>query len=495
MQLYNTLSRRKEIFKPFTPGKVGLYACGVTVYDDCHLGHARSCVAFEVLVRSLERRGLAVTWVRNFTDIDDKILRRAQEVGVSWKEVAERYIASFQEDMTALGVPPAQIEPKATEHIPQILDLIQRLEDLGFAYGPRDGGGGDVFFRVRRFPGYGKLSGQKPEDMESGARIEVDPNKEDPLDFVLWKASKPGEPAWDSPWGPGRPGWHIECSAMSMQYLGETFDLHGGGQDLVFPHHENELAQSEAATGKPFARYWLHHGLLTINAEKMSKSLGNFFTVKEVLSRFPAEVVRFFLINCHYRSPLDFSDAALAEAETALLRLYTCLARIQDLLREHPDLPAQPPRDTLPGNLTREEFQRFGSLRDRFDAALDDDLNTAQALGYLFETVRLVNRLLEAPSADPGYLTLLKEVGDELVTLGRVLNLLQADPQAMVASLRQKAADLKIAPEDIQHLIGERTQARLRKDWARADAIRQQLLDLDVLLEDTPQGTLWKVKS
>jgi cysteinyl-tRNA synthetase len=323
----------------------------------------------------------------------------------------------------------------------------------------------------------------------------VDPNKEDPLDFVLWKASKPGEPAWDSPWGPGRPGWHIECSAMSMQYLGETFDLHGGGQDLVFPHHENELAQSEAATGKPFARFWLHHGLLTINAEKMSKSLGNFFTVKEVLARFPAEVVRLFLINCHYRSPLDFSDAALAEAETALLRLYTCLARIQDLLRHNPGLSPQHPIDTYPDNLTLEEFHRFGSLRARFDAALDDDLNTAQALGYLFETVRLLNRLLEAPSADPGYLTILWEMADELVDLGRVLNLLQADPQTMVASLRQKAADLKISPDEIQQLLDQRTQARKNKEWARADAIRQQLLDLDILLEDTPQGTLWKVKS
>ena len=341
--------------------------------------------------------------------------------------MAERYIASFQEDMTALGVPPAQIEPKATEHIPQIIALIRRLEELGFAYCRQ--GGGDVFFRVRRFPGYGKLSGQKIEDMEAGARIEVDPNKEDPLDFVLWKASKPGEPVWDSPWGPGRPGWHIECSAMSMEYLGETFDLHGGGQDLVFPHHENELAQSEAATGKPFARFWLHHGLLTINQEKMSKSLGNFFTVKEVLARFPAEVVRFFLINCHYRSPLDFSDAALAEAETALLRLYTCLARIQEALRPYPDLKPQHPMDTYPDSLTLEEFHRFGSLRARFDTALDDDLNTAQALGYLFETVRLLNRLLEQPSNDPGYLTILNEMHDELVDLGRVLNLLQADPQ------------------------------------------------------------------
>jgi cysteinyl-tRNA synthetase len=490
MHFYNTLSRRKEPFEPLTPGKVGLYACGVTVYDDCHLGHARSCVAFEILVRYLRRRGLQVTWVRNFTDIDDKILRRALEKGVSWKEVAERYIASFLTDMEALGIPPAQIEPKATEHIPQILTLIQQLVARGFAYPA----GGDVFFRVRRFPGYGKLSGQKLEDMEAGARIEVDPNKEDPLDFVLWKASKPGEPAWESPWGPGRPGWHIECSAMSMHYLGETFDLHGGGQDLVFPHHENELAQSEAATGKPFARYWLHHGLLTINQEKMSKSLGNFFTVKEVLSRFPAEVVRFFLTNCHYRSPLDFSDAALAEAETALLRLYTCLARTRDVLRQHPDFKPEHPADSYPDGLTLEEFHRFGSLRARFDAAMDDDLNTAQALGYLFETVRLLNRLLEAPSSDPGYLTILSEMHHEVVDLGRVLNLLQADPQDMLTTLRQKAADLKITPEEIEQLIQERTQARQNRDWSRADAIRKRLIDLEILLEDTPQGTIWKVK-
>jgi cysteinyl-tRNA synthetase len=491
MQLYNTLSRRKESFKPLVPGKVGLYACGVTVYDDVHLGHARSCVVFEVLVRYLRHRGFQVTWVRNFTDIDDKILRRAQEQGLSWKEVAERHIASFQTDMTALGIPPAQIEPRATEHIPQILALIQRLVDAGFAYAA----GGDVFFRVRRFPGYGQLSGQNIEDMEAGTRIEVDPNKEDPLDFVLWKGSKPGEPAWDSPWGPGRPGWHIECSAMSMHYLGETFDLHGGGQDLVFPHHENELAQSEAATGQPFARYWLHHGLLTINAEKMSKSLGNFFTVKEVLARFPAEVVRFFLINCHYRSPLDFSDAALAEAETALLRLYTCLARIQEVLRQHPDLELKHPVDYYPEGLTLEEFHRFGALRGRFDAAMDDDLNTAQALGYLFETVRLLNRLLEAPSHDPGYLTILSEMYNEIVSLGATLNLLQADPQEMLTTLRQKAADLKISPEEIERLIAERTQARQDKDWNRADEIRKQLAENEIILEDSAQGTTWRVKS
>jgi cysteinyl-tRNA synthetase len=491
MQLYNTLSRRKEAFQPLTPGQVGLYACGVTVYDHCHLGHARSCVVFEVLVRFLRARGLEVTWVRNYTDIDDKVLRRAQELGIPWDEVAARYIASFQEDMAALGVPPAQIEPRATEHIPEILDLIRRLEEKGFAY---QGEGGDVYFRVRRFPGYGKLSGQSLEDLEAGARIGVAPDKEDPLDFVLWKASKPGEPAWDSPWGPGRPGWHIECSAMSMKYLGETFDLHGGGQDLLFPHHENELAQSEAATGKPFARVWLHHGLLTLDQEKMSKSLGNFFTVKQVLARFHPEVVRFFLINSHYRSPLDFSDLALAEAETALLRLYTPLARIQELKAMHPQVRGPAPDDFSPALLTMEELARLRSLRGRFDAALNDDLNTALALGHLFEAVRLTNRLLEHPAPEPAYLAFLQETQEDLVDLGRILNLLQADPQAMVQTLRQKTADLKISPAEIQALIAQRADARKHKEWTRADAIRKQLADLDITLEDTPQGTVWRVK-
>jgi len=491
MQLYNTLSRRKEVFQPLTPGKVGFYACGVTVYDDCHLGHARSCVVFEVLVRFLRWRGLEVTWVRNYTDIDDKILRRAQELGLSWQEVAARYIASFQEDMAALGVPPAQLEPRATAHIPEMLDLVRRLEDKGFAY---QGAGGDVYFRVRRFPGYGKLSGQSPEDLEAGARIEVAPDKEDPLDFVLWKASKPGEPAWDSPWGPGRPGWHLECSAMSMKYLGQTLDLHGGGQDLVFPHHENELAQSEAATGRPFARFWLHHGLLTLDQEKMSKSLGNFFTIKEVLARFHPEVVRFFLINAHYRSPLDFSDAALVEAETALLRLYSTLARIQELRQAHPPVPGPAPEDFTPPLLILEELARVRGLRGRFAAALADDLNTALALGHLFETVRLVNRLLEDPAPEPAFLAFLGEVQEDLVALGLVLNLLQADPGEMVRTLRQKTTDLKISTEKIAQLIDDRAQARLQKDWARADAIRQLLAEQDILLEDTPQGTIWRVK-
>ena len=490
MQIYNTLTRRKQAFEPQDVGKVGLYACGVTVYDDSHLGHARSAVVFDVIVRYLRWRGFAVTYVRNYTDIDDKIIRRAQEMGVSWDAVAERYIASFQDDMAALGVPPAQIEPRATQHIPQMLDLIRRLEERGFAYPA----GGTVYFRVRRFPGYGKLSGQSLEDIQAGFRIEPDPNKEDPLDFALWKGSKPGEPAWPTPWGPGRPGWHIECSAMAMQYLGETFDLHGGGQDLIFPHHENELAQSEAATGRPFARFWLHHGMLTINQDKMSKSLKNFFTVKEVLARFPAEVVRFFLINGHYRSPLDFSDVALGEAETALVRLYTPLARIQELTRGLSGVTGPGAQDFIPAGLSPEEIGRLRSLRTRFEAAMDDDFNTAQALGYLFEAVRLANRVLEAPSGEPAYLAWLGRLKQDLVELGGVLNLLQGDPVATVAGLRQRAESLPISPEEIAALIAARSQARANKDWARADAIRTELADMGILLEDTPQGTVWRVQ-
>ncbi len=492
MQLYNTLTRRKEIFQPLNPGQAGLYACGVTVYDDVHLGHARSAVVFEVLVRYLRWQGLSVTWVRNFTDIDDKILRRAVAEGTAWQEVAERYIASFQADMAALGIPPAQLEPRATQHIPEMLEIIRILTDKGFAY--QGEAGGDVYFRVRRFPGYGRLSGQSLEDMQAGARIEVDEAKEDPLDFVLWKASKPGEPTWPSPWGAGRPGWHIECSAMAMKYLGETLDLHGGGQDLVFPHHENELAQSEAATGKPFVRYWLHHGLLTIDQEKMSKSLGNFFTVKEVLARFPAEVVRFFLINNHYRSPLDFSDAALAEAETALLRLYTLLAHLEELGQGQGAPAGPPPRDFAPANLSPEETGRLFTLRDRFTQAMDDDLNCAQALGYMFDVVRLLNRLLEQPALETDYLAYLAQAYRDLVDLGGVLNLLQADPAEMVRLLRQKAADLAIAPEEIEELITRRAAARQHKDWATADLIRKELAEKGILLEDTLQGTVWRVK-
>ena len=398
----------------------------------------------------------------------------------------------FRKTWRRSGFPRRRSSPRPRTTSPRCSPIIGRLVDQGFAY--QGAANGDVYYRVRRFPGYGKLSGQSLEDLESGARIEVDAVKEDPLDFVLWKASKAGEPAWPSPWGPGRPGWHIECSAMSMKYLGETLDIHGGGRDLVFPHHENELAQSEAANDAPFARFWVHHGLLTINQVKMSKSLKNFFTVKEVLAKFPAEVVRFFLISSHYRSPLDFSDAALAEAETALLRLYAPLAAIQDILREHPAPGNPPPRDFAAAGLNNEEMERLFTLSPRFDEALDDDVNTAQALGYLFDAVRLANRLLENPTDDPAYLALLAHIQQELISLGHVLNLLQADPADTVATLRQKPAALAVSPEEIEALIVRRTEARKNKDWAGADQIRDELLDMGILLEDKPGGTVWRVK-
>ncbi len=485
MQVYNTLHRRKEEFAPRDPGKVGIYACGVTVYDDCHIGHARSAVVFDAIVRYLRHRGYTVTWVRNFTDIDDKIINRANQEGVPWEEIAERYIAAFQQDMAALGVHPADIEPRATAHIPDIIDIIRRLADRGFAYAA----GGDVYFRVAKFPDYGKLSGRSLEDMQAGARVELNVQKENPLDFALWKASKPGEPSWPSPWGPGRPGWHIECSAMSRYYLGDDFDIHGGGADLIFPHHENEIAQSEAATGRPLARYWIHNGMITINQEKMSKSLGNFFTIKQVLAQFHPEVVRLFLIQSHYRSPLDFSDAALAETESRLTRLYSTLEKLRRLT------PAAPPAGTPPPapGLTPEEQQRLLSLPARFAAAMDDDFNTALALGHLFEAVRLVNRVLEA-APGPEQTPLLNQVRHELVTLGGILDLLQADPAAMLTELRQKTAALAISPEAIETLIQERQAARKARDFARADAIRKDLAAKGVVLEDTPQGTTWRVE-
>ncbi|AEB08151.1 cysteine--tRNA ligase [Desulfobacca acetoxidans] len=489
MQVYNTLSRRKEAFIPLKPGIVQIYACGVTVYDDCHIGHARSAVVFDVIVRYLRFLGNKVSWVRNFTDIDDKIIQRAEREHTSWKTVAETYIASFQRDMAALGVAPADIEPKATDHIDEIIGFIQVLEDQGLAYQRN----GDVYFPVAKFPGYGKLSGRSLDDMLAGARVDVNIQKDNPFDFALWKASKPGEPAWDSPWGPGRPGWHIECSAMSRHYLGETFDIHGGGADLIFPHHENEIAQSEAAHGKPLARYWLHNGMVTVNQEKMSKSLGNFFTIREVLAKFHPEVVRFFLIQNHYRSPLDFSDQALAEAENALERLYSTLARLDQTTGPIAAPEAISGAFSLSG-LDSEEQSRLLTIRSRFLEAMDDDFNTAQALGVLFDAVRLLNRIVEHNPSGNADMSALAWTRRELTVLGGILNLLQQDPQTMLQNLRQKTDALTIPPSEIERLIAARAEARKQRDFTKADAIRQQLAEAGVLLEDTPQGAVWRVK-
>jgi len=468
MRLYNSLTRKKEELVPLREGEVGIYACGVTVYDDCHVGHARGAVFFDVLRRFLEHRGLKVTYVRNFTDVDDKIIRRAHEEGVSWREIADRYIAAHERDMGALGVQPATIEPKATDHIDEIIELVRDLEARGLAYAA----GGDVFYRVRRFVDYGHLSGKRIDELESGARIEVNDVKEDPLDFALWKGSKPGEPAWESPWGPGRPGWHIECSAMSMKILGREFDIHGGGRDLLFPHHENEIAQSCGA-GAGFAHCWVHNGFVNIDNEKMSKSLGNFFTIREILDRFPAEVVRLFLLSTHYRSPIDFSDRALTEARAAVDRVYTFLKQAEQAdpegWREADD----------------ELVAAVAGLEGDFDTAMDDDVNTAAALAAIFERVRRFNRVLTEGDSAAGRAAA-AQAAAEVRRLGAVLGLFQDDAEGWFH------AGVDLDEQQIEARIGERLAARQAKDWARADAIRDELAAAGIVLEDGGGKTTWR---
>ncbi len=454
--LYNSLTRRKEVFTPLEPGKVRMYVCGMTVYDYCHLGHARVMVVFDVLARYLRWKGYEVTYVRNITDIDDKIIRRAGEAGVPIETLTERFIEAMHEDERALGCLPPDREPRATHAIDAIIAMIQRLLDKGYAY---LGDNGDVYYTVARFRDYGKLSGKKPEELRAGARVEVNEAKRDPLDFVLWKRAKPGEPAWDSPWGPGRPGWHIECSAMSTHCLGAHFDIHGGGADLQFPHHENEIAQSEAATGQPFVDYWVHVGFVRVDREKMSKSLGNFFTIRDLLAKYPGEVIRFFILASHYRSPLDFSERSLEQARAALTRLYT----------------------TLRGLPETEEGEEGEIWRRRFEAAMDDDLNTPEALAVLFELAKEINRLRDQDRERAARLAA------TLRKLGGVLGLLSQDPERFLRGGKAGLSD-----EEIERLIEEREQARKRRDWATADRIRDQLKAQGIVLEDTPQGTSWR---
>jgi cysteinyl-tRNA synthetase len=483
MRIYNTLTGQKEEFSPIRAGHIGLYVCGVTVYDHAHLGHARCYVAFDAIYRHLCHRGFDVRFVRNFTDCDDKIITRANERGVPAHAVSEEFITSFRDDARALGLAAPDVEPKVTEHIPEILDLIARLVDKGYAYEA----GGDVFFAVEKFAPYGRLSGRRLEEMMSGARVEVDDRKRNPFDFVLWKAAKPGEPMWDSRYGKGRPGWHIECSAMGMKYLGETFDLHGGGHDLVFPHHENEIAQSEAATGKPFVHTWLHNGFLNIDEKKMSKSLGNFFTMKDVLARFDAEVVRFFLLSSHYRSPINFSDAALAESERRVEYLFETMRRLQEL----GEAPASDAGDVL-------EPARVDGGRSAFEDAMDDDFNTAAAIGHLSDLTRFANELLEKPKGvdKQKAARTLRRLRSHLSEAGSVLGLFQAQPDEWLSRQRSKAASLRgIDPERVAALIVERSEARKAKDFARADRVRETLRELGVVLEDTAHGTRWKVGS
>ena len=485
LHLYNTLTSKDEEFVPLTPGKVGLYVCGVTVYDRSHIGHARALVTFDVIYRYLCFLGYDVTFVRNFTDVDDKIIARANERGMSAQELSERYIREFGEDMQALRCLPPTHEPRATHHIPAMITLIQELEAKGLAYAVD----GDVYFAVDRFPNYGKLSHRRLEEMMAGARIEIDERKHHPMDFALWKASKPGEPWWESPWGKGRPGWHIECSAMSSLYLGQPFDIHGGGSDLIFPHHENEIAQSEGARGCALARYWLHNGMVTIEQEKMSKSLGNFLTISEALTKVTPEVLRLVLLSTHYRMPLDFSEQKLEEAEKGLTRIYETLARVDAVLPARPSPVSGQSDPTALRSLLRPGSASDHTLLVRFREAMDDDCNTARALGVVFESIREVNRALDA-----GQTTDLDAVRQGLATVGAVLGIMTEAPDLFLQQRKQRGLEqTHLTPEAIEHVIAERTAARSARDFKRADALRAQLYAHGILLQDSPTGTTWTV--
>ena len=487
IQIHNTLSGKKEALQPIEAGHVKLYVCGITSYDYCHIGHARSALAFDMIVRYLKYRGLNVTYVRNFTDIDDKIIARAGEQHTTSELLANRFIEEFYTDMDKLGIDRPDIEPKATEHIGEMINLIGELINQGKAYPS----GGDVYYIIDSFPEYGKLSKRNIDDMQAGARISVNEQKRHPMDFVLWKGSKPGEPTWDSPWGPGRPGWHIECSAMSRKYLGETFDIHGGGQDLIFPHHENEIAQSEGANHKPFAKYWIHHGFVTIRDEKMSKSLGNFLTIRDILSHYHPEILRFFIFSTHYRNPVDFSEAAMQDATTGLERLYECVAAIDALKAETRD-------DAMQSCLSDKDMQQLDSLESRFQKAMDNDFNTAQAQGIFFDSVKTINRIRRKlptiPTTDD--LRVLKNSIATLKKLANIMGLLGEDAgQFLAAKKARLVSECAIDVAAIETLIAERYQCRQAKNWARSDAIRDQLLGKNIELMDGPNGTTWSVKN
>jgi len=479
LEIYNSLTRAKAPFIPLDPGRVGMYVCGMTVYDLCHLGHARVMVVFDVVYRYLRALGYPVTYVRNITDIDDKIIRRAEERGEPFGALTARFITAMHEDAAALGCLSPDAEPRATEHIPEILDMIATLLERGLAYTATNG---DVYFAVGAFPGYGRLSGKDPADLRAGARVEVEEAKRDPLDFALWKAAKPGEPAWDAPWGAGRPGWHIECSAMSTCCLGNHFDIHGGGADLQFPHHENEIAQSEGATGEPFVEVWMHNGFVRVNEEKMSKSLGNFFTVREILARYRPEEVRYFILTSHYRSPLNYDEEHLTNARAALTRFYTALRGL-------------PPAAPAGGE----------AFRTRFSAAMDDDFNTPVALAVLFDLVREINRVR------PQDETAAAGLGAELRSMGAVLGLVQGDAEAylkgrpVTPTIEGTGVDSMAVGSPsigtgtgaltdalINRRIEERLAARQSRNWAEADRIRDELAAAGIVLEDGPAGTTWR---
>lgn len=487
IRTHNTLSGKKEELKTIEPGHVKLYVCGITSYDYCHIGHARSSLAFDMIVKYLKYRDYKVTFVRNFTDIDDKIIARANEQGTSSEELASRFIEEFYTDMDELGIDRPDIEPKATEHIDEMIEMISDLIAQGKAYES----GGDVYYIVDSFPEYGKLSKRNIDDMKAGARISVNDQKKHPMDFVMWKASKPGEPKWKSPWGNGRPGWHIECSAMSKKYLGETFDIHGGGQDLIFPHHENEIAQSEGANCQPFARSWIHHGFVTIRDEKMSKSLGNFLTIRDILDNYHPEVLRFFIFSTHYRNPLDFSEAAMQDASAGLSRLYECVAAIDAL-------EISTSKANTESVITDKDRKKLASLEQRFQQAMDNDFNTAQGQGIFFDTVKVINKVGAKLSATPCTedVTTLQNAVAILKRLAAVMGLLKEDAVTYLHARQQEMlAGCDIDAATIETLIAERKQCRVDKNWARSDEIRDELLAKNIELKDSAQGTTWIVKS
>jgi cysteinyl-tRNA synthetase len=462
LKIYNNLTRQKEIFKPIVPGKVGMYVCGMTVYDYCHLGHARVMVVFDVVARYLRYLNYDLTYVRNVTDIDDKIIQRAQEKGESFLDLTRHFIDAMHEDERALNVLPPDIEPRATRSMDAIVCMIERLLENGYAY---IGSNGDIFYAVSKFSRYGWLSGKNIDELQAGERVEVDQAKRNPLDFVLWKMAKPGEPAWDSPWGPGRPGWHIECSAMSTSCLGSHFDIHGGGMDLQFPHHDNEIAQSEGATGEKFVNVWMHNGFVRVNEEKMSKSLKNFFTVREVMKRYRPEVIRLFILTSHYRSPLNYSEEQLDEANAALTRLYTALRGVPPAL----------------------ESAAGEAYRKRFEEAMGDDFNTPIALSVLFDLAREINRQKSTDeTAAAGMASTLKE-------LGKILGLLEADAEEFLkGGGGASGGEASLSDDQIERLIAERLAARKSKDWATADRIRDELQAQGIVLEDDAGTTKWR---
>jgi cysteinyl-tRNA synthetase len=465
LKIFNTLSDEKETFVPLTPGQVRMYVCGVTVYDSAHIGHARSLLTFDIIYRYLKFLGYRVEFVRNFTDVDDKIIKKANDENVSWETITERYTQEFNADGESLGLLGASQEPRATEHMAEIVEIIEQLEAKGLAYRID----GDVYYSVAGFPSYGKLSRKKIDELEAGARVEVDERKRSPLDFALWKSSKPGEPTWDSPWGPGRPGWHIECSAMSTKYLGQPFDIHGGGRDLIFPHHENEIAQSEGVSGQPLARYWIHNGFLNIDQEKMSKSLGNFFTIREILAEFDAVALRHYFLGSHYRNPMDFSKDGLEEAGKAADRIFETVERLNKSVKEI--LQATPD----------------ATLMDSFREEMDDDFNTPRALAWIFDEVRALNKLLDEKKTKG-----LESRGAALRTMCDTLGLLQEGyfDRKKERWLRKEI----LSQTQIEAMISRRNDSRKEKNWQEADRLRDELQSKGIVIEDTPGGTVWKVK-